>query len=78
MLPSQQVNTGTEPLLVAATDAAAENGSYWGPTGRFGLVGEPGRARLPRAARDAGLAARFWVAAEGLTGVSLPVGASGL
>jgi NAD(P)-dependent dehydrogenase (short-subunit alcohol dehydrogenase family) len=72
MLPSQQVDTGAEPMLVAATDPAAENGSYWGPDGRFGLVGEPGRARLPRAARDAGLAARFWTAAEDLTGVRVP------
>jgi NAD(P)-dependent dehydrogenase (short-subunit alcohol dehydrogenase family) len=70
LLPSQAVDTGAEPLLVAATDPAAENGSYWGPDGRFGLVGEPGRARLPRAARDAGLAARFWAAAEELTGAS--------
>ena len=45
---SQEVDTGTEPLLVAATDPAAENGSYWGPTGAVRrLVGEPGRARLP-------------------------------
>ena len=72
LLPSQQVDTGAEPLLVAATDPAAENGSYWGPSGVFGLVGEPGRARTPRAARDADLAARFWAAAEELTGVSLP------
>ncbi|NMO92138.1 SDR family oxidoreductase [Actinomycetospora sp. TBRC 11914] len=76
LLPSQQVDTGTEPLLVAATDPAAENGGYWGPTGRFGLVGETGRARLPRAARDADLAARFWTAAEELTGVSVPEGAT--
>ncbi len=74
LLPVQQVDTGAEPMLVAATDPAAENGSYWGPSGRFGLVGETGRARLPRAARDAGLAARFWTAAEELTGVSLPAG----
>ncbi|HEY2222793.1 SDR family oxidoreductase [Actinomycetospora sp.] len=77
MLPSQQVDTGAEPLLVAATDPAAGNGSYWGPDGRFGLVGEPGRARLPRAARDTGLAARFFAAAGELTGVSLPAPDSG-
>jgi NAD(P)-dependent dehydrogenase (short-subunit alcohol dehydrogenase family) len=76
LLPSQQVDTGTEPLLVAATDPAAENGSYWGPSGRFGLVGETGRARLPRAASDADLAARFWAAAVELTGVSVPQGAA--
>ena len=72
MLPSQEVDRGAEPLLVAATDPAADNGSYWGPSGRFGLVGDPGRARMPGAARDADLAARFWTAAEELTGVSLP------
>jgi NAD(P)-dependent dehydrogenase (short-subunit alcohol dehydrogenase family) len=71
LLPSQEVDTGAEPLLVAATDAGAENGSYWGPSGRFGLTGPTGRARMPRAARDTELAARFWSAAEELTGVSL-------
>jgi NAD(P)-dependent dehydrogenase (short-subunit alcohol dehydrogenase family) len=70
-LPSQEVDTGAEPLLFAAVDPSAENGSYWGPDGLFGLVGETGRARFPRRALDADLAARFWRVAVERTGVSL-------
>ena len=38
-LPSQDVAQGAEPLLFAAADPAAVNGGYYGPGGRFGLVG---------------------------------------
>ena len=38
-LPSQGVEQGTEPLLYAATSPAAVTGGYYGPGGRFGLVG---------------------------------------
>jgi NAD(P)-dependent dehydrogenase (short-subunit alcohol dehydrogenase family) len=72
MLPSQQVDTGTEPLLYAATSPDAVNGGYYGPGGRFGLVGPTVTARVPRRARDAATAARLWAEAERLTGVSLP------
>jgi NAD(P)-dependent dehydrogenase (short-subunit alcohol dehydrogenase family) len=72
MLPSQQVDTGTEPLLYAATSPDAVNGGYYGPGGRFGLVGPTVTARVPRRARDAATAARLWAEAERLTKVSLP------
>src|SRR5260221_4861788 len=39
ILPSQAVGPGTEPLLYAATSPDAVNGGYYGPGGRFGLVG---------------------------------------
>jgi NAD(P)-dependent dehydrogenase (short-subunit alcohol dehydrogenase family) len=71
VLPSQQVDTGAEPLLFAAADPAAVNGGYYGPTGRFGLVGPTGPARVNRRARDTAAAARLWTEAERLTGVSL-------
>jgi NAD(P)-dependent dehydrogenase (short-subunit alcohol dehydrogenase family) len=71
LLPSQEVGTGTEPLLFAATDPAAVNGGYYGPTGRFGLVGPTGPARVNRRAADTAAAARLWTEAERLTGVSL-------
>ena len=71
MLPSQQVDTGTEPLLYAATSADAANGGYYGPGGRFGLVGPTVTVRPPRRARDEAAAARLWAEAERLTGVSL-------
>ncbi|MHC1563259.1 SDR family oxidoreductase [Actinomycetospora sp. C-140] len=77
LLPSQEVDTGAEPLLFAAADPGAENGSYWGPDGFLGLTGETARARFPRRALDADLAARFWGAAEDLTGVSLAATVAG-
>ncbi|WP_152365091.1 SDR family oxidoreductase [Microlunatus speluncae] len=73
-LPSQEVDTGTEPLLYAAADPAAENGGYYGPTGRFGLVGPTGTARIPRRAQDSRTAALLWSEAELLTGVELGSG----
>ena len=73
ILPSQQVEQGTEPLLYAATSPEAVAGGYYGPGGRFGLVGPTTIARPPRRARDAATAARLWTEAERLTGVALPV-----
>ncbi|WP_433801155.1 SDR family NAD(P)-dependent oxidoreductase [Actinomycetospora sp. CA-084318] len=76
LLPLQEVDTGAEPMLVAATDPAAGNGTYWGPTG-WGLPGllqmrgRTAQVRAPRAAADADLAARYWTAVERVTGVSL-------
>jgi NAD(P)-dependent dehydrogenase (short-subunit alcohol dehydrogenase family) len=72
VLPSQAVGPGTEPLLYAATSPAAVNGGYYGPGGRFGLVGPTTTVRPPRQARDAATAARLWTEAERLTGVALP------
>jgi NAD(P)-dependent dehydrogenase (short-subunit alcohol dehydrogenase family) len=72
ILPSQEVGPGTEPMLYAATSPGAVNGGYYGPSGRFGLVGPTTTVRPPRSARDAATAARLWTEAERLTGVTLP------
>jgi NAD(P)-dependent dehydrogenase (short-subunit alcohol dehydrogenase family) len=72
-LPSQEVGPGTEPLLHAATSPDAVAGGYYGPGGRFGLVGPTVVARPPRRALDTATAARLWTEAERLTGVALPV-----
>jgi hypothetical protein len=66
VLPSQDAEHGTEPLLYTATSPAAVACGYYGPGGRFGLVG-PTAARPPRRARDAAAAARLWAEAERLT-----------
>jgi len=50
-------------------------GGYYGPGGRFGLVGPTTAVRPPRRARDAAAAARLWAEAQRLTGVALPAGA---
>jgi NAD(P)-dependent dehydrogenase (short-subunit alcohol dehydrogenase family) len=72
ILPSQEVEQGTEPLLYAATSPAAVAGGYYGPGGRFGLVGPSTAVRPPRSARSAATASRLWAEAERLTGVALP------
>ncbi len=71
-LPSQAVEQGTEPLLFAATSPDAVAGAYYGPGGRFGLVGPTVTARAPRRALDTATNARLWAEAERLTGVELP------
>lgn len=70
-LPSQSPDTGAEPLLYAATDPGAADGGYYGPSGRFNLVGPTGPAPLPRRAQDADAAARLWTLAQDLTGTHL-------
>jgi NAD(P)-dependent dehydrogenase (short-subunit alcohol dehydrogenase family) len=72
ILPSQEVEPGTEPLLYAAADPGAVNGGYYGPSRWFGLVGPATAVRVPRQARDAAVAARLWSEAERLTGTALP------
>jgi NAD(P)-dependent dehydrogenase (short-subunit alcohol dehydrogenase family) len=71
LLPSQEVAEGTEPLLYAATDPAAQHGAYYGPSGTFGLVGPTKLTNQPKRARNESDAARLWSAAESLTGVTL-------
>jgi NAD(P)-dependent dehydrogenase (short-subunit alcohol dehydrogenase family) len=74
LLPSQGVEQGAEPLLYAATSPDAVAGGYYGPSGRFGLVGPTATARQPRRALDAEANARLWTEAERLTGVRVPAG----
>jgi NAD(P)-dependent dehydrogenase (short-subunit alcohol dehydrogenase family) len=73
LLPSQGVEQGSEPLLYAATSADAVAGGYYGPGGRFGLVGPTTTTKPPRRALDAETNARLWAEAEALTGVTLPL-----
>jgi NAD(P)-dependent dehydrogenase (short-subunit alcohol dehydrogenase family) len=72
ILPTQEVEQGTEPLLYAATSPDAVAGGYYGPGGRFGLVGPSTTVRPPRSARSAATASRLWAEAERLTGVAVP------
>jgi NAD(P)-dependent dehydrogenase (short-subunit alcohol dehydrogenase family) len=66
---TQDVEPGTEPILFATADPAAENGGYYGP--RYIAVGPTRRVSLPRSARRSDGAA-LWDAAEKLTGTTLP------
>ncbi|OYO23522.1 short chain dehydrogenase [Enemella dayhoffiae] len=72
LVPSQEVETGSEPLLYAAADPTAVSGRYYGPTGRFGSVGPTGEAAIYRRAKGPTLAASLWAVAESLTGTALP------
>ncbi|MFD4222809.1 SDR family oxidoreductase [Streptomyces griseus] len=76
ILPSQLPEQGAEPLLYAATAADVAPGSYYGPGGRFGLVGPTAPARITRRALAPAANARLWAASERLTGVSLPAHAA--
>lgn len=66
---TQDVQQGTEPLLFAIADPAAQNGEYYGP--RNWVTGPTRRKRPPFSARRSDAAA-LWAAAEELTGTSLP------
>ncbi|MEU3777529.1 SDR family oxidoreductase [Streptomyces sp. NPDC032472] len=68
-LPKQEVGTGAEPLLYAATSTDAAPGGYYGPDGLFELTGPTTTARIARGALDREACARLWAAAEHLTGV---------
>lgn len=72
LLPSQEPQQGAEPMLYAATSPEAINKGYYGPSGRFGLVGPAGVAGLNRRMRDDEVARKLWDAAEELTGTKLP------
>jgi NAD(P)-dependent dehydrogenase (short-subunit alcohol dehydrogenase family) len=61
---------GALTTLRAAIDPRAANGSYWGPSSFFELVGSPQPARIPRRARDPEAATRLWELSERLTGVT--------
>jgi hypothetical protein len=72
LTPTQDVEQGTEPLLVAAVSPGAVSGAYYGPSRWLETVGPAKLARIPRRALDEDVAARLWTTAEELTGVSLP------
>ncbi|MEU4603950.1 SDR family oxidoreductase [Kribbella sp. NPDC023972] len=71
-LPTQGVETGTEPLLFAATDPSVKSGEYYGPAGFGGLVGPTKLVKPTGRALDPAANARLWSESERLTGVSLP------
>lgn len=72
ILPTMDVAQGVGPELMAATDPHAINGAYYGPTGRFGIAGDPGEVPVYRSAQGPTLAASLWAVAARETGVDLP------
>ncbi len=61
---------GAEATLFAATEEAALEYPYWGPTGVIEMRGRTGRARINPKALDEGVAKRLWGVSEEMTGIS--------
>ncbi len=57
------------PAVYAATATGIEGGSYYGPSGLFGLRGQPEPARSSRASKIPSTARRLWELSEKLTKV---------
>ena len=70
-LLSRSTESGSLPILYAATAADVEGGTYYGP-GRHG----PARVRSSAAARRIEDAGRLWTASEAATGVVFDFGAA--
>jgi hypothetical protein len=68
----QPVEHGLLPALQAATDPAADGGTFYGPDGIGHFTGEPARQRVYRSATDEAAAARLWAVSEEMTGVRFP------
>ena len=69
---AQSADMGALPTLYAATSPDAVGGAYYGPDGIGELRGYPKVAGMSGSARDEALAAKLWLTAEDLTGVSYP------
>lgn len=69
---SHSAAEGALPTLMAAADPSAEPGGYYGPTGRFELIGPPGKAKIDKKALDVDVAHKLWEASTQLTGVTWP------
>lgn len=66
---SQSPEFGALSILRAACDSEVYNGSYWGPSGVFGMKGTPREAKLVSKARKELLVKKLWDVSEELTSV---------
>ncbi|AVV56287.1 short-chain dehydrogenase [Paenibacillus glucanolyticus] len=69
-LTSQPASEGALPILRAACDPKAANGSFWAPSGLFGLTGSPVEVKMPSKAVNKTQCNQLWDISEKLTGVS--------
>lgn len=60
---------GARPILYAATSGDVRGGDFIGPSGRFGVGGNPARIRSSDRSYDEDLARRLWEVSERMTGV---------
>ena len=73
--PAQSPEMGALPTLRAATAPDVRGGEYYGPGGRFGMVGYPQKVEASDRAHDAAVAAILSSISENMTGVSYGFGA---
>jgi NAD(P)-dependent dehydrogenase (short-subunit alcohol dehydrogenase family) len=66
---SQDQDRGARPILIAAADAQAKGGEFYGPNGFGEFAGEPKRVKLSAPALDAVTRERLWTACEQMTAV---------
>lgn len=66
---TQTVDQGLLPALYAATDATAEGGKFYGPSGFQHTTGAPAEQQVYQPARDMADAARLWELSERLVGL---------
>ncbi len=67
----QPADAGAWPLILAAVDASARQGGYYGPQGWLEFRGPPGPAKIEPKALDKAAGQKLWAIAEQLTGVAL-------
>jgi NAD(P)-dependent dehydrogenase (short-subunit alcohol dehydrogenase family) len=60
---------GAQPILYAATSGDVRGGDFIGPSGRFGVGGDPARIRSSDRSYDEDLARGLWEVSERMTGV---------
>ncbi len=65
---AQPATRGAWPTTLAAADARAASGGYYGPTGFFDARGPVGDSEVERRALDADVARRLWDVSEELVG----------
>lgn len=71
-LTSHPPSQGALPILRAACDPEAANGSFWAPSGVFGLTGAPVEVKMPFRAVNKAQCDRLWEISEEATGILYP------
>lgn len=71
-LTSHPPSQGALPILRAACDPEAANGSFWASSGLFGLTGAPAEVKMPSRAVNKTQCDRLWEISEEATGIFYP------
>lgn len=66
---TQSPHDGAQATLRAVLDPDADSGDFFGPGGRFELVGPPVNVKTAGRAKDPQVRRKLWATAENLTGV---------